>query len=126
MKPILVIDDEFDISEVISSILQADGYTVKTCANGRDAIAYLRDNPAPQLVIVDVMMPFVDGYGVIEFMKKTASLKATPIILMSAFPPAKSSKESGWSSFLRKPFNLDDLVTLVGKHVRALRRESTA
>lgn len=118
MNPILVVDDEFDISEVIASILRGDGYPVEVRANGREAIAYLEAlGSPPSLVILDVMMPFVDGYEVIRFMKGTKDLADVPVILMSAVQPALRQKDVGWDEFLRKPFTLEDLTDVVERHV---------
>jgi CheY-like chemotaxis protein len=117
MKPILVVDDEFDISEVICTILQSDGYEVAVCANGKEALAYLKGHPPPCLVILDVMMPFINGYEVLRFMRGTEGLKKVPVILMSAVTPAMKQEEYGWNDFLRKPFTLESLEALVAKHV---------
>lgn len=116
MNPILVVDDEFDIAEVIGSILRGDGYAVELVSNGREALEYLSSKPPPALVILDVMMPFVNGLEVLRHMKSTASLEHVPVILMSAVNPTVAQKDFGWSAFLRKPFNLDALTSLVEKH----------
>jgi CheY-like chemotaxis protein len=119
MRPILVVDDEFDISEVICTILQTDGYEVQVCANGKEAIAYLKDHAPPCLVILDVMMPFANGYEVLRFMRGSEGLKSIPVILMSAVTPAMKQADFGWNDFLRKPFTLESLEELVAKHARS-------
>lgn len=116
MKPILVVDDEFDISEVICTILQADGYEVTVCANGKEALAYLKGHAPPCLVILDVMMPFANGYEVLRFMRGNEVLKHVPVILMSAVTPAMKQEDFGWNEFLRKPFTLESLEELVVKY----------
>lgn len=113
MRPILVVDDEFDIAEVVGSILRADGYPVELASNGREALQHLAAKGAPSLVILDVMMPFVNGLEVLRHMKRTAGLEQVPVILMSAVSPTVAQKDFGWNAFLRKPFNLDALTALV-------------
>jgi DNA-binding response OmpR family regulator len=117
MKTILVVDDEFDISEVICAILRADGYQVDVCTNGKDAVEYLKDEShRPCLVILDIMMPFLSGYDVLRFMKSKEGIDGIPVILMSAVQPSVKQQDLGWDDFLRKPFNIDALERLVSKH----------
>lgn len=117
MKTILVVDDEFDISEVICAILRADGYQVDVCTNGREAVEYLKDEShRPCLVILDIMMPFLSGYDVLRFMKGKEGMDRIPVILMSAVQPSVKQTDLGWDDFLRKPFNIDALESLVSKH----------
>ena len=117
MKTILVVDDEFDISEVISAILRADGYPVDVCTNGKEAVEYLKDESRrPCLVILDVMMPFLSGYEVLRFMKSADGIDKIPVILMSAVQPSVKQTDLGWNDFLRKPFNINALESLVSKY----------
>lgn len=124
MSSILIVDDEFDIAEVLSSILGADGHDVDVCANGRDAIAYMEGHPPPELVILDVMMPFVNGFEVLRFMRATEGLRKVPVILMSAVEPRVRQKDFGWNAFLRKPFELADLVSEVSRFLGSVERSA--
>jgi CheY-like chemotaxis protein len=116
MKTIVVVDDEFDILESIRMVLEEEGYRVEGCTDGKaglQKIAALR----PDLVFLDVMMPIMSGYEVLQFLEKDPTLSHIPVVMMSAvFPPMKQ-EDCGWHSFLRKPFELDSLLEMVAKHL---------
>lgn len=118
MSRVLVVDDEFDITEVLKEVLEDDGYQVNSCSNGKEAIDYLKSHKIPDLVIVDVMMPFVSGYEVIRYIRTNESLKSLPVILMSAIPPTLEQKSIGWDLFLRKPFELATFSNAVKKSIK--------
>lgn len=121
MKTILVIDDEFDISEALSAVLQAEGFKVEVRNDGREALAYfagLGDNTTiPAAIFLDVMMPFVSGFEVLRYVRSQRLLKDIPVVLMSAAVPNPGQTDLGWTEFLRKPFNLPTLLKVVEKHV---------
>jgi CheY-like chemotaxis protein len=111
MRTILVADDEFDLASTLRAILEGEGYRVVTCANGREAMEQLAAAP-PDLVMMDVMMPYLSGYDVVKRMRQTPGLDAVPVVLMNAVPPAE---DGAWQAFLRKPFTLDVLLRTVGE-----------
>lgn len=119
MKTILVVEDEFDISEVVAAILRGDGYHVDVCENGREAIEYLERKPRPNLMILDVMLPFVSGLDVLKRVRSSPALKSMPVILMSSSPPRVRQSEYDWDGFLLKPFLLEQLMHLVLEHADA-------
>src|SRR6202171_1011862 len=84
-KTILIIDDEFGILEVLESILSDAGFKVISAINGQDALTRLQET-IPDLVIVDFMMPLLDGAGVIKAMRADDKFSAVPVILASALP----------------------------------------
>lgn len=118
MSRILVVDDEFDISEAICAILRADGHDVDVSTNGREAVDYLQDGHSPpELILLDVMMPYLSGYEVLKFIRGRDGLKKTPVILMSAIQPTGAQKTLGYDEFLKKPFDLDALEKLLKKYL---------
>ncbi len=121
MKTILVVDDEFDISEALSAVLQAEGYKVEVKHDGREALAYfssLSDGTSlPAAIFLDVMMPFVSGFEVLRYVRNQRLLKEIPVVLMSAAVPNPGQNSLGWTEFLKKPFTLPTLLNLVEKHV---------
>ena len=113
MSTILVVDDEFDLSSTVRAILEGEGYRVDVCANGREALERLKGN-RPDLVLLDVMLPVVDGYGVLKAMRQAPTLADVPVVLMNSFPPRR---DGDWQGFLRKPFTLSALLDTVRQAV---------
>jgi CheY-like chemotaxis protein len=114
-KTILIVDDEFGILEVLESILSDAGFKVTTAVNGQDALAHLHDN-VPDLVIVDYMMPLLNGAGVIEAMRANGKLSAVPVILTSALPERTISERCvGYQAFVRKPFKSERLMQEISR-----------
>lgn len=114
MGPILIVDDEFGIVEALSDFLQDEGYRTATALNGRLALEQMAvEHPA--LVLLDYMMPVMNGPAVLEAMKADPSLRDVPVVLMSASPP-KSWRHLPASDFLPKPFGLEQLIELVRRH----------
>ncbi|NOK20877.1 response regulator transcription factor [Corallococcus carmarthensis] len=112
MKTVLVVDDEQDIAEAIQAILEEEQLRVVICGNGREALARLKDEK-PDLAIIDVMMPVMNGYETIDAIRKDGTLHF-PILVMSAIqPPKAKAEEQQWAGFLKKPFSLRDLVDTV-------------
>ena len=111
-RRVLVVDDEFDMSGTLRVILEGLGYKVSTCSNGREAVECLKA-AQPDLVILDVMMPLQGGLEALKVIRKTPGLEGLPVVLMSAAPEPPGD---GWQAFLRKPFGLDQLTTVVKQY----------
>jgi CheY-like chemotaxis protein len=118
MKTILVVDDEFGIADTLGSILTDEGYRVVTAMNGEQGLARLHEG-APDLVIIDFMMPIKSGPEMVSAMAGLPAFKNIPVIMMSAVSEAVVRKECSFAAFLRKPFDLDALlravVALIGR-----------
>ncbi len=112
MKTILVADDEFDMTVTLRSILEGEGYRVVTCSNGREALDRFREE-APDLVLMDVMMPLLSGVEALAAMKEAPGAVDIPVVLMSAIGLGVKREDYRWSAFLRKPFTLEALVKTV-------------
>jgi CheY-like chemotaxis protein len=110
MATILLIDDEFAILEVLSGLLVDDGFRVLTANNGEEALARLAEE-VPDVVVVDVMMPRLDGREVVRRMRADARTAHVPVIFMSAAGGfAAAAEQLGARAFLRKPFRIDALL----------------
>ena len=112
MKTVLVADDEFDLARTLQAILEGEGYAVETFGNGRQVLERLQGQK-PGLVLLDVMMPSVSGLEVLRAMKGTPGLDDIPVVLMSAVTPKVAHADYRWDVFLRKPFQIDTLVSTV-------------
>jgi putative two-component system response regulator len=108
---ILVAEDNHDILEVMREVLESEGYRVTLAPNGRDALkAFERETP--DLIISDVMMPFMDGFTLLKHVRAHPAGTAVPFLFLSArTEPAATSqaRQLGADDFLFKPFDADDL-----------------
>ncbi|HAZ44024.1 MAG TPA: hybrid sensor histidine kinase/response regulator [Cyanobacteria bacterium UBA11371] len=116
---ILVVDDSPDNVFLIQAILEEEGYKISTAADGRSALAQLEEE-LPDLVLLDVMMPGMDGYEVTQRIRAMTSLPFIPILLITAYdqPSVAQGLDTGADDFIRKPVEVDELLA----RVRALLR----
>jgi DNA-binding response OmpR family regulator len=111
MKRILIIDDELDMAETMAILLKDEGYVASAMADALKAIEGIKQDP-PHLVILDVMMPIVNGLDIVRLMKKDSKMSSIPILLMSASKEPDMDNEK-WNQFLRKPFDIYELIKIV-------------
>src|SRR5262245_56146396 len=108
-RPILVVDDDEDVRRMLCVILEHEGYTAEGAADGLEALERMRTNP-PSLVIVDLMMPRMDGEGLIRTMGQDAALAAIPIAIMSGQRTTSADALGRVSARLVKPVELDEIL----------------
>jgi CheY-like chemotaxis protein len=112
-KTILIVDDEFGVLEVLEFFLTDLGFNVITALNGHDGLARL-DEAKPDLIILDYMMPILDGAGVLHALARRDGAGAIPVILTSALSEDSIRQRcSGYLVFLRKPFKMEDLLSAI-------------
>ncbi|WP_427911456.1 response regulator [Ramlibacter sp. MMS24-I3-19] len=111
MKTILIVEDEFDLLQSLSLALEIEGYKILTAGNGRTALELLKEIK-PDLVITDVMMPYVSGYELSEALSRMPGYESVPSVLMSAMDRHMHPK-GPWKALLAKPFTIDRLVKVV-------------
>jgi CheY-like chemotaxis protein len=112
MKTILLADDEYAIVEALTALLLDEGYRVVAAANGEEAIARLGE-ALPDLAILDVMMPRLDGREVLKQMRANPAWAKVPVIVMSAAARPLAPAELGDAVFLRKPFDVSALLKAI-------------
>ena len=111
---ILVIDDDNDTREIISEVLAAEGHEVRGAGDGVTALAELRHGGRPSLILLDMMMPRLDGEGFMKALRSDPSLADIPVVILTAHPAArKKAAELGAAGCLLKPVELVDLVDLI-------------
>ena len=111
---ILIVDDDEGVRTVLESELLSEGYVVETASDGDDAIAMLRGGKEFDLILLDIKMPRVDGFEVLEFVKKESP--AAKVIMLTAYADlsnAIKSKRLGAEELISKPYDLIDLLTTV-------------
>ena len=116
-KIILVVDDEPDILETISEILNLEGYTVFTARNGNECLEKL-DDIIPDIILLDIMMPGLTTKEILDQIEQDERLKDTKIIFITAVGMTEAEKEELLSrekvvDFIQKPFELDELLSKV-------------
>jgi CheY-like chemotaxis protein len=116
VSTIVIVDDDVDIADALSNVLEEEGYTVVACHSGSEGSAIIADRQ-PDLVLMDVMMPGLSGLDVVRLMRKDPDLAQIPVILMSAVEPATSREDGGFQAFIRKPFPLQVLLDRVKQHI---------
>ncbi|MBS1566670.1 MAG: response regulator, partial [Bacteroidetes bacterium] len=123
MKTLLVIDDNTDIRENTAELLSLSGYNVLTAENGKKGVELaLREKP--QLVVCDIMMPELDGYGVLHLLKKNPETEQIPFIFLTAKTERvdfRKGMEMGADDYVTKPF--DDLELLRAIEIRLKKAE---
>jgi CheY-like chemotaxis protein len=124
MARILVVDDEPSIRMLIRTILQAEGHTVTTASNGREALEMVIEN-VPDLIVLDLMMPEMDGWHLLEELHMRGLRRHTRVVIVSGhYDPegASEDRRAHAHHFLPKPFDPTSLVDLVND---ALDRDPT-
>jgi two-component system alkaline phosphatase synthesis response regulator PhoP len=114
MKTILVVDDEFDVVSATVAALNDEGYRVLVGSNGIDGMRLLQETK-PELLMCDLMMPLMDGFTMIQLVRRDPACRQMPILVMSALnESAVSTMVPGYDGFLRKPFRISRLLEAVG------------
>jgi two-component system alkaline phosphatase synthesis response regulator PhoP len=114
-KKILLVDDEEDIRKTVAYQLKANGYEVIIAEDGEEGLEKARSE-APDLIILDLMLPKIEGHKVCGLLKNDARYKSIPIILFTARiqkEDVELSKEVGADAHLTKPFETSDLISKV-------------
>jgi len=109
---VLIVEDTPMVADLVKTRLRREGVRSTTCANGRQAIAYL-ERADVDLVMLDIMMPDTDGYDVLRFIRGGARTRELPVIIVSAKSTAEDIEKGlalGADEYVTKPFNGADLV----------------
>ncbi len=114
-KKILAVDDERHIVRLVQVNLERAGYQVVTAFDGREALEKV-ESENPDLVVLDVMMPYMDGFEVLQTLRKNQSTRDLPVIMLTA-KAQDADVFRGWQSgvdcYLTKPFNPMELISFV-------------
>lgn len=110
-RHILVVDDDPGIRGMIATVLQYEGYSVETAANGRDALVRI-DARRPHLIFLDLQMPVMTGQQLLAQLREANT--GIPVVFMSAgYRVRLEAERCGADGYLAKPFELDDVLTTV-------------
>ncbi len=120
-RRILVVDDEPDLVELVSFNLKAEGYEVITAANGMEALNQARA-ALPDLIVLDLMMPELDGLSVCEILRRLPSTAPIPVIMLTAWKSELTriiGLDTGAEDYITKPFSPRDLVNRVNTALKS-------
>lgn len=109
VKRILVVDDEVSIAETLSIVFEDEGFACAIAGNGRAALDEAR-RQRPDLVVLDLMMPVMDGRAMLQAMRAEPSLRDVPVVVMSAAPALFAELPVRPQAFLQKPFDIETMV----------------
>lgn len=109
-KTVMVVDDDAPILQLIGDILKPEGYNIVKVQSGSEALEKLKENK-PDLILLDIMMPGMDGWDVCEKIKKNKKIQDIPIIFVTAKtdPISRSMGSLASVEYITKPFDMDDL-----------------
>ncbi len=115
-KLVLVVDDEPEILDVATFVLEDEGYAVRTASDGQQALSLVSEQ-TPDLILLDMRMPVLDGWGFAREYRSRYDQRAPIVVLTAAASAAKRAEEVGAIGYLEKPFELDALVGIVRRAV---------
>ncbi|GMU51222.1 MAG: hypothetical protein AMXMBFR33_03680 [Candidatus Xenobia bacterium] len=116
-RKVLVVDDDEHILRSLAQYLELEEFSVKTASGGAEALA-LVESERPDLVVLDVMMPEMDGFEVLENLRRKPETEKLPVIMLTArdqHQDVLKGYQMGVSSYMVKPFNLDELVEVINQ-----------
>jgi CheY-like chemotaxis protein len=116
--PVLVVEDDEVVRQLIGRILQMDGYPVRSAADNDQFIQALRQRPMPRLILLDVELPRINGFRILNFLRQEPQTSAIPVIMVTARSENKDLLQGlslGADGFLSKPVSVEALRTAVAK-----------
>ena len=113
-KAILVVEDDTDIREMLMLMLETEGYSVVGAAEGIEGLAVLSRISAPCLILLDLMMPVMNGWQFLRAVRKDDILAVIPVVVVSAF--SGQAQDEQVEAILRKPIDVDALMEFVKKY----------
>ena len=115
-RPVLIVEDDEDLRDMMAQMLTIEGFDTSVAANGREALEYLHRETRPHVILLDLMMPVMDGWEFRRRQKADPDLAPVPVIVLSALDPARAAVDA--TAFLKKPLDFDHLLELVRIHCR--------
>jgi CheY-like chemotaxis protein len=111
-KKLLIVDDDDALREALADALALEGFDVECCVHGADALARLRAGLRPDLILLDLMMPVMDGWAFRAAQLTDPALAAIPVVVITAAGPLEPPIDA--RHVLHKPFRIEELVGVVG------------
>lgn len=125
-KHILIVEDERDAREALKEILEMEGFSVVTAENGQVGIELLQDVEEPCLILLDLMMPVMNGWEFLETLRRQQKhvLATIPVVVVSAIADLTAAQQKYNCDFMKKPVNVQSLVSLAHQYCKASRSQA--
>ena len=114
-RQILIVEDDADLRDMIAQLLTLEGYRIATVGNGREALDYLSSSGKPALILLDLMMPVMDGWEFRREQQRDPALAEVPVVVLSAVDQGRAAAANA-QAFVKKPIDFDHLLSLVGHY----------
>jgi len=112
-KDILIVEDDQEVSNLLLDVLETQGHTARTAGNGLEALNRIKER-RPQLILLDMMMPFMDGLQFIERLRANEEWTNIPVVVMTAvYDMSSLERKTGAKAILTKPFDIELIVDAV-------------
>ena len=112
-KDVLVVEDESYLCELLSDVIESEGHTARKASNGLEALERMKERK-PQLVLLDLMMPIMDGWEFMEALRANPQWDGVPIVIITAIYDVKrTQEETGARAVITKPFDIDQITEIV-------------
>ncbi|MBN9167594.1 MAG: hypothetical protein BGO98_34065 [Myxococcales bacterium 68-20] len=116
MSVVLLVDDDIDIREAEELVLEDAGYRVVSAANGEEALAALENGLRPAVILLDLMMPVMNGWELRERMLRDATIASIPVVVVTGDTmAAQRAKSLAAAGYLAKPFATEELLAIVAR-----------
>ena len=116
-SPVLIVEDDEDLREMMAQFLLVEGFRPETVSNGQEALDYLRKGPTPSVILLDMMMPIMDGWEFRREQQRDPRVANVPVIVLSALDRNRVG-DIGEAAFMKKPLDFDRLLDLVRRYCR--------
>ena len=113
--PVLIVEDDEDLRDMMAQMLTIEGFAATAVANGREALDYLHQAIKPHVILLDLMMPVMDGWEFRRRQQADPALANVPVIVLSALDPARAATVDA-AAILKKPLDFDRLLQLIRDH----------
>jgi CheY-like chemotaxis protein len=118
-RAVLLVDDDPDIRDSVGECLRDEGYEVHTAGNGQEALDRLAFGLRPSVILLDLMMPVLNGFEVLDALRARADWQAIPVVVVSANRGYEAEDMRGVFSILRKPVPLEKMLETLERAVAA-------
>jgi DNA-binding response OmpR family regulator len=118
----LIVEDDENIAYLLRFMLEREQYRVELQRDGRSASTFVKTQPPVNIVLLDVMLPFVDGFQLVELIRATPAWHAVPVLMLTAKTreqDAVRALDSGASDYVHKPFAPNELMARVRRHAKS-------
>jgi CheY-like chemotaxis protein len=114
-RPVLIVEDDADLREMMAQLLALEGFGATTAANGQEALEYLELGAKPDVILLDLMMPVMDGWEFRRQQQSQPALANVPVIILSAIDQRRAAEVNA-VAVLKKPLDFDRLLELVRQY----------